>query len=106
MLIDSGTQVLLMPMPQSFQKLHCWYYWGAWLVVYAIAIISVGMIYIPRLTTIGSGIRVLLRLLPANLRSCNVGITDGRNLGTPLFRWLKVAWYTYQVSWRSLQEFK
>jgi hypothetical protein len=26
MLIDSGTQVLLMPMPQSFQKLHCWYY--------------------------------------------------------------------------------
>jgi hypothetical protein len=46
-----------------------------------------------------------LRLL-SNFSSCNVGITDGRNLcGTPL-RWARVPWYTYRVSLRLVQAFK
>jgi hypothetical protein len=28
---------------------------------------------------IGSGIQVILRLIPKNLRGCGVGITDGRD---------------------------
>jgi hypothetical protein len=35
-----------------------------------------------------------LRLL-SNLRGCNVGITDGRDLRNTLSRWAQVSWYIY-----------
>jgi hypothetical protein len=47
---------------------------------YAVEMGSGGMIYIPSFMTIGSGIQVILRLLPRQLRGCNVGITNGRDL--------------------------
>jgi hypothetical protein len=39
-----------------------------------------GMIYIPSLMKIGRGAEGILRLCHSNLKSCNVGITDGRYL--------------------------
>jgi hypothetical protein len=41
---------------------------------------SGAMIYIPSLITIGSGVQAILRFYLSNLISCNVGITDGRDL--------------------------
>jgi hypothetical protein len=38
------------------------------------------MIYIPCLVKIGAGFEGILRFSLSNLKSCNVGITDGRNL--------------------------
>jgi hypothetical protein len=40
------------------------------------------------------------------LVGCSVGIADGSNFRSTSLRWLHVAWYTYQVSWRLVQEFK
>jgi hypothetical protein len=56
----------------------------------AIEIDSNGMIYIPSFMTIGSGIRVILRALPLNLKSFCVGITDERDLWCTPLRWLHV----------------
>jgi hypothetical protein len=41
-----------------------------------------------------------------NLRGCNVGITDRRDLWSSQLRYLHVAWYTYQVSWRLIMALK
>jgi hypothetical protein len=39
-----------------------------------------GMIYIPGFMNIGTGIEEILRYCLRNLRGCNVGITDSKNL--------------------------
>jgi hypothetical protein len=36
--------------------------------------------YIPSFMKIGTGIQAILRLCRRNLRGCNVGITEGRDL--------------------------
>jgi hypothetical protein len=41
---------------------------------------SCGMIYIPSLMKIGTNIHVILKFCLSNLKRCNVGITDARDL--------------------------
>jgi hypothetical protein len=41
---------------------------------------SGGTIYVQSLMRIDTGVQVKLRGLPSNLRDCNVGITDSRQL--------------------------
>jgi hypothetical protein len=67
---------------------------------------SGGMINIPNFMTSEWGIKVKLRFCLINLRGCNVGITDGRNLRSMLLRWDQVSWYTHQVSYSLVQAFK
>jgi uncharacterized protein YraI len=43
---------------------------------YTVEMTSGGVIYIPSLITIGSGIRVIMRFCLGNFNGCNVGITD------------------------------
>jgi hypothetical protein len=47
---------------------------------YAIKMASCGMIYIPSFMKVDKGVEVILRFCLRNLRGCNAGITDGRNL--------------------------
>jgi hypothetical protein len=48
---------------------------------YAVEMISGCMIYVRSFMTIGSGIQVILGLLPSNLRDCSVNTSiDGRDL--------------------------
>jgi hypothetical protein len=42
--------------------------------------LSGGMIYILSLMTIGAGVQAILKLCLRNMRGCNVGITDGRDV--------------------------
>jgi hypothetical protein len=46
----------------------------------AIEMVSRGIIYIPSFVKIGIGAQAILSLGLRNLRGCNVGITDGRDL--------------------------
>jgi hypothetical protein len=46
----------------------------------AIEVASCGMIYIPSFMTIGSGIQVVLRLLPQQFRGYGTSISDRRDL--------------------------
>jgi hypothetical protein len=49
--------------------------------MYAIEMAACGMIYLPSFMKIGTGVQAILRLLCLrNLRGCNVGITDRRDL--------------------------
>jgi hypothetical protein len=43
---------------------------------YTIQMASGGIMYVPGLITIGSGIRVILRVLPQHFERYSVGITD------------------------------
>jgi hypothetical protein len=47
---------------------------------YAVEIASYGMIYLLSFRKTGAGIQAILRFCLRNLRGCNIGITDGRNL--------------------------
>jgi uncharacterized protein YraI len=47
---------------------------------YAVEMGSGGMIYFPSFTKTGTGVQAILRFCLRNLRGCNVGITDGRDL--------------------------
>jgi hypothetical protein len=47
---------------------------------YSVEMASHGMISIPSFMKIGAGIQAVLRFCLRNLRGCNVGITDGRDL--------------------------
>jgi hypothetical protein len=49
-----------------------------------------GMIYIPSITNIGTGVQAILSFRLSNLRGCNVGITDGRDLGSMPLGWAQV----------------
>jgi hypothetical protein len=57
---------------------------------YAIEMASCGMMYIPRFMKIGADIQAILRLCLRSLRDCNVGITDGWDLGITPFKWGQV----------------
>jgi hypothetical protein len=47
---------------------------------YAVGMVSCGMIYISIFMKTGTGVQAILRFYLRNLRGCNVGITDGRDL--------------------------
>jgi hypothetical protein len=49
-------------------------------MTYAVGMASCGMIYVPSFMKIGTGVQAVLKLCLRNLRGCNVGITDGRDL--------------------------
>jgi hypothetical protein len=81
---------------------------------YTVEMASGGLVYIhihthtrtPNFMKISTGVRVILSLCLRNLRGCNVGITDGRDLWFTPLRWLHMAWCTFQVSWRLALTFK
>jgi hypothetical protein len=49
-------------------------------MVYAIEMASGGMIYIPIFMKFGTDVQAMLRFFPSNIKGCNAGFTDGRNL--------------------------
>jgi hypothetical protein len=49
-------------------------------MMYAVEVGSRGMICLPSFMKIGTGGQAILKFCLRNLRSCNVGITDGRDL--------------------------
>jgi hypothetical protein len=48
---------------------------------------SCGIIYLPGSMKIATGVRAVLRVRLRNLKGCNVGITDGRDLRSAPLRW-------------------
>jgi uncharacterized protein YraI len=48
--------------------------------MYAVEMGSGGMIYIPSFMKIVTGVQAILRFCLRNLRGCNVGFTDGKDL--------------------------
>jgi hypothetical protein len=48
--------------------------------MYAVEMASCGIIYIPSFMKNGAGVQASLRFSFGNLRGCNVGITDMRNV--------------------------
>jgi hypothetical protein len=49
-------------------------------MLYAVEVASRGMIYLPCFIETGRGVQAILRFCLKNLRGCDVGITDGRDL--------------------------
>jgi hypothetical protein len=49
-------------------------------MMYAVEMTSGGMICIPSFKKIGTGVQALLRFGLRNLRGCNVGVSDVRDL--------------------------
>jgi hypothetical protein len=47
---------------------------------YAFGMALYGIIYLSSFMKIGKGVQAILRFYLRNLKGCNVGITDGRNL--------------------------
>jgi hypothetical protein len=56
-------------------------------MTYAVEIPSQGMIFLPSFMKIDAGVQAILRFCLRNLRGCNVGITDGRDLLFTSLRW-------------------
>jgi hypothetical protein len=50
--------------------------------MYAVELVSSGIIYTPSFMKIGTGVQAILRFDLRNLRGCNYGITDGWDLRT------------------------
>jgi hypothetical protein len=48
--------------------------------MYTVEMASCGMIYLPSFVKIGTGVQAILRSCLRNLRGCDVGITDGRDV--------------------------
>jgi hypothetical protein len=63
---------------------------------YAVEIASYGMIYIPSFMKIGMGVQAILRLCLRNLKGCNFGITDDRDLLCAPLKW--ALWHDIPVS--------
>jgi hypothetical protein len=51
---------------------------------------SCGMKYIQSFMETGTGVQATLQFSLINLRGCNVGITEGRDLRTTPLRWAQV----------------
>jgi hypothetical protein len=49
------------------------------------------MIYIPCFMKIGAGVQAILRFGLRNMRGCNIGITDGRDLRYTSLRFLHMS---------------
>jgi hypothetical protein len=63
-------------------------------------------LYIPSFVTICSGVKVILRLLPQQFERLQCWYNWWDELWIVPLRWLQVACYAYQVSWRPVQAFK
>jgi hypothetical protein len=48
--------------------------------MYAVEMASCGMIYLPNFMKFGTGVQAVLRFCPSSLNSCNVDITNGRDI--------------------------
>jgi hypothetical protein len=46
---------------------------------------------------ISTGVQAILKFCLSNLKGCNVGITDGRDLCRMVLKWAQMAWYTNKV---------
>jgi hypothetical protein len=66
-------------------------------IKYAVEIGSGGMIYIPSLIKFGTGVQAILRVWFSNMKGCDVGIDNGRDLWRISLKWTRVARYKYQV---------
>jgi hypothetical protein len=75
-------------------RLQCWYYWWEWFSKYTIQMASDGMIYVPSFMRTGSGILVLLRLLPQQSDRPHI-ITNGKDLWYITERWPQMAWHIH-----------
>jgi hypothetical protein len=62
---------------------------------YAAETASCGTAYIPSLMKIGIGVQKILRICLRNMRGCNAGNTDGRDLCRKALRWLQVMLVLY-----------
>jgi hypothetical protein len=60
-------------------------------MLYAVETASCGMIYFQSFMKIDTGVQAILRFCLRNLRGCDVGITEGRDLGYRPLRRLHVA---------------
>jgi hypothetical protein len=49
-------------------------------MVYDAVMVSCGMIYLQSFMKTGTGVQAILRVFVSNLKGCNAGITDGRDL--------------------------
>jgi hypothetical protein len=58
-------------------------------MMYAVEMASSGMIYLPSFMKIATGDQAILRFGLRNLKACNVGITDGRDLRSVPLRWTR-----------------
>jgi hypothetical protein len=58
---------------------------------------SGGKIYGPSFMKIGTDVQAMLRFCLRNLRGCNIGITDGKELQSAPLRPALVARFMYQV---------
>jgi hypothetical protein len=54
--------------------------------------------YMPSFVKDDADVQVILRFFLRNLRGCNVGIADGRDLLIMPLRWGQVPVYAYQIS--------
>jgi hypothetical protein len=54
---------------------------------------SGGMLYSPSVIKIGINVQALLRFCLSNLKCCNIGIIDRRDLLCTPLKWAQVAWY-------------
>jgi uncharacterized protein YraI len=57
----------------------------------AVEMASCGMIYLPSFMKIAIGVQAILRFCLRDVKGCNVGIPDGRNLRSAQLRWAQVA---------------
>jgi hypothetical protein len=49
-------------------------------MMYAVGMASCGMVYLPSFMKIRTGVQAILRFCPRNLKGCDVGVIDGRDL--------------------------
>jgi hypothetical protein len=59
--------------------------------MYAFEMASCGIMYLPSFMKIATGVQAILRFCLRNLRGCNVGITDEKDLRSASLRWAQVA---------------
>jgi hypothetical protein len=58
--------------------------------MYAVEMAPCGMIYLPNCMKIGIGVQAILEFCLSNLNSCNVDITDGRDLRSAPLKWTEM----------------
>jgi hypothetical protein len=77
----------------QFGRLHCWYFWWEWFIKYTIEMASGGMLYIPSLMTIVSGIPVILRVLRQQFESLQCWHYWRKGFMMYAIEMASVAWY-------------
>jgi hypothetical protein len=60
------------------------------IIIYAVEIALCGVIYLSSFMKMDTGVQAILRFRLRNLRGCDVGIADGRDLWNAPLRWAQV----------------